>query len=50
VIDTETDKLKSLLVENTYFGIGCTTKSHFDSSLFDSKTWGETKVIRGLKG
>jgi tRNA-splicing ligase RtcB len=49
MIDTQTDKLKELLLDNTYFGMGCTTKSRFDSSLFDSKTWGETKVIRGLK-
>jgi tRNA-splicing ligase RtcB len=48
-IDTETDKLKNILVDNTYFGMGCTTKSYFDSSLFDSKTWGETKLIRTLK-
>jgi len=48
-VDTEKDKLQSMLLDNTYFGIGCTTKSYFDSSLFDSKTWGETKVIRGLK-
>jgi tRNA-splicing ligase RtcB len=48
-IDTETDKLKNILVDNTYFGIGCMTKSYFDSSLFDSSTWNETKVIRSLK-
>ncbi len=48
-IDTETDRLKNILVDNTYFGIGCTTKSYFDSSLFDSDTWKETKLIRGLK-
>jgi len=48
-IDTETSKLKNILVDNTYFGIGCTTKSYFDSSLFDSGTWNETKVIRSLK-
>ena len=48
-IDTETDKLKNILVDHTYFGMGCTTKSYFDSSLFDSKTWNETKVIRSLK-
>jgi tRNA-splicing ligase RtcB len=48
-IDTETDKLKNILVDNTYFGIGCSTKSYFDSSLFDSSTWNETKVIRSLK-
>jgi tRNA-splicing ligase RtcB len=48
-IDKETTKLKNILVDNTYFGIGCTTKSYFDSSLFDSKTWNETKIIRSLK-
>ena len=49
MVDTETGKLKNMLVDNTYFGIGCTTKSYFDSTLFDSKTWNETKVIRNLK-
>jgi tRNA-splicing ligase RtcB len=49
VIDTETDKLKNILVNNTYFGMGRTTKSYFDSSLFDSKAWSETKLIRSLK-
>jgi hypothetical protein len=29
--------------------MGCTTKSYFDSSLLDSKTWNETQVIRSLK-
>jgi tRNA-splicing ligase RtcB len=48
-VDTGNDKLKNLLVDHTYFGIGCTTKSYHDSSLFDSKTWDETKVIRNLK-
>jgi len=48
-IDTETSKLKDILVDNTYFGMGCTTKSYVDSSLFDSATWNETKVIRSLK-
>ncbi|PJJ83400.1 RtcB family protein [Mucilaginibacter auburnensis] len=48
-VDTETDKLKTILVDNTYFGMGCATKSYFDSSLFDSRAWGETKVIRSLK-
>lgn len=49
MVDTHKDKLKNILVDNTYFGMGCTTKSYFDSSLFDSKTWNETKVIRSLK-
>jgi tRNA-splicing ligase RtcB len=48
-IDADKDKLRNILVDNTYFGLGCTTKSYFDSSLFDSKTWNETKLIRSLK-
>ncbi|MCD0488488.1 RtcB family protein [Pedobacter sp. MC2016-14] len=48
-VDTEKDKLKNILLDSTYFGIGCTTKSYFDSSLFDRKTWNETKLIRSLK-
>ena len=48
-VDTETSKLKNILVDHTYFGIGCTTKSYFDSSLFDSAAWNETKMIRSLK-
>jgi tRNA-splicing ligase RtcB len=49
VVDTETDMLKSLLVDHTNFGMGGTTKVHHDASLFDSQTWNETKLIRGLK-
>lgn len=30
-IDNENDMLKNILVDNTYFGMGCTTKSYFDS-------------------
>ncbi|WP_442589708.1 RtcB family protein [Pedobacter sp. AW31-3R] len=48
-VDTEKDKLKNILVDHTYFGMGCTTKSYFDSSLFDSAAWNETRVIRALK-
>ncbi|MCR8561218.1 RtcB family protein [Mucilaginibacter sp. BJC16-A38] len=48
-VDTETAKLQNMLLEHTYFGIGCTTKSYHDSSLFDSSAWSETKVIRSLK-
>ncbi|MDP9078462.1 MAG: RtcB family protein [Bacteroidota bacterium] len=48
-VDTETAKLQNMLLEHTYFGIGCTTKSYHDSSLFDSNAWSETKVIRSLK-
>lgn len=48
-VDTETDLLKGLLLNHTNFGIGGTTRAYHDSSLFDSKTWNETKVIRNLK-
>lgn len=48
-VDIEAGKLKNILVDNTYFGMGCKTQSYFDSSLFDSSTWDETKVIRSLK-
>jgi tRNA-splicing ligase RtcB len=48
-VDSETAMLKGLLTEHTCFGMGGTTKKHHDTSLFDSKVWGETKVIRNLK-
>ena len=48
-VDNDTQRLKNMLVDHTYFGMGCTTKSYYDSSLFDSNTWNETKVIRSLK-
>src|ERR1700742_861461 len=35
-VDNETDMLKSLLLQNTHFGIGSTTKKYHDASLFDS--------------
>lgn len=49
MVDTENDLLKNLLVNHTYFGMGCTTKSRFDSTLFDRADWNETKMIRTLK-
>jgi len=48
-VDNETDRLKGLLLEHTCFGMGGVTKKHHDTSLFDSKVWNETKVIRNLK-
>lgn len=48
-VDTGKDNLKKILMQHTYFGMGCTTKSHYDSSLFDRQTWNETKIIRSLK-
>ncbi|HEY2580223.1 MAG TPA: RtcB family protein [Mucilaginibacter sp.] len=49
MVDSENDMLKNLLLNHTNFGIGGVTKTHHDTSLFDSKTWSETKVIRNLK-
>jgi len=49
MIDIDANKLKNMLIDHTYFGMGCTTKSYFDSSLFDSAAWNETKMIRTLK-
>ncbi|MEJ7558197.1 MAG: RtcB family protein [Pedobacter sp.] len=48
-VDREKDMLKSLLLEHTNFGMGGTTKRYFDSSLFDSSAWKETKIIRSLR-
>ncbi len=48
-VDSETDRLKGLLMEHTNFGMGGVAKKHHDTSLFDSKVWNETKVIRNLK-
>jgi tRNA-splicing ligase RtcB len=48
-VDTDKTKLQNMLLDHTYFGMGCKTKSYFDSSLFDSATWNETRVIRSLK-
>lgn len=47
-IDTKQDDLKSLLLKNTHFGIGCETKKRFDDTLFDRKEWSATKQIRLL--
>jgi tRNA-splicing ligase RtcB len=49
VLQTESDRLKNILNENTTFGVGATTKNHFDSSLFDREEWKATKLIRSLK-
>ena len=49
VLDTEQDRLKTILNKNTLFGVGGTTKNHFDTSLFDRPDWSSTKLIRSLK-
>ena len=48
-VDNETTMLMNLLVNHTNFGIGGTAAVKHDTSLFDSKTWNDTKVIRNLK-
>lgn len=47
--DTQKDHLKSLLLKHTHFGMGCETKKHFDTSLFDKPEWEATALIRSLK-
>ncbi|MGV3704642.1 MAG: RtcB family protein [Arcticibacter sp.] len=49
MVDDEKDMLKSMLLKHTVFGMGGTTKTHFDTSLFDKNTWKATKVIRDLR-
>ena len=49
VIDRDKDKLKKLLTDHTVFGMGGITRSHYDTSLFDSPQWKATKVIRDLR-
>jgi len=49
VLQTDASRLKNILNENTVFGVGATTKDHFDTSLFDRPEWGTTKLIRSLK-
>lgn len=48
-LDSEKDKLKTLLLDHTYFGMGCKTKLHFDTSLFDRPDWNEVKLVKTLK-
>ena len=49
IIDTERERLKTVLDNNTVFGLGGVTNNHYDTSLFDSPRWGATEVIRSLK-
>src|ERR1044072_6962454 len=48
-IDSKQDSLKSLLINNTHFGMGSETKSYHDTTLFDRPDWSATKQIRFLK-
>lgn len=47
--DIDESRLKSILNDNTVFGMGATTKRHYDSSIFDRHEWSATKLIRSLK-
>lgn len=45
-IDTKHDDLKSLLLKNTFFGMGSESKKHHDDTLFDRAEWSASKQIR----
>jgi tRNA-splicing ligase RtcB len=47
--DIESSRLKSILNENTVFGMGGKAKNYYDTSLFDRDEWSATKLIRSLK-
>lgn len=49
MVDTENEKLKSLLLEHTHFGMGSKTKVHLDTSLFDRADWNSIKIVKTLK-
>jgi len=49
IIDTERERLRTVLDNNTVFGMGGVTSNHYDTSLFDSPQWNATEVIRSLK-
>jgi tRNA-splicing ligase RtcB len=49
VLDKELARLKWILDECTFFGMGSTSKEHFDTALFDQEEWQSTKLIRSLK-
>lgn len=42
-------RLKSILNENTVFGMGAKSKNYYDTSIFDRHEWTSTKLIRSLK-
>ncbi|WP_221393812.1 RtcB family protein [Dyadobacter sp. NIV53] len=49
MVDTENNKLKTLLLAHTHFGMGSKTKTHFDTTLFDRPEWDAFKTIKVLK-
>lgn len=48
-IDTQGDLLKKLLLDNTVFGTGATTKTKYDSSILDKPEWDSIDIVRNLK-
>lgn len=49
VFDKDSSRLKTILNENTVFGMGAKSKNYYDTSLFDRHEWNSTKLIRSLK-
>jgi tRNA-splicing ligase RtcB len=49
VLEKELARLTWILNDSTFFGMGSTSKAHFDSQLFDREEWKATKLIRSLK-
>jgi tRNA-splicing ligase RtcB len=47
--DKDASRLKSILNENTVFGMGAKSKNYYDTSIFDRHEWSATKLIRSLK-
>jgi tRNA-splicing ligase RtcB len=45
----ESRRLEWILNESTVFGMGATTKQHFDDRIMDMAEWKSTKLIRSLK-
>jgi len=48
-LDNFADEMHGALMKHTHFGIGATTSSHYDTSLFDRDEWQATRFVRGLK-
>lgn len=48
-IQDHANELHAALSKHTHFGIGATTTSHVDTSLFDREEWNATAVIRNQK-
>jgi tRNA-splicing ligase RtcB len=47
--DIESGRLKTILNENTVFGMGAKAKNYYDTSLFDRHEWSSTKLLRSLR-